>query len=182
MNRKKHTKLIRNYSICSAVAVLAAVSLGTGQQVQASDSNPYPNAQEYLNDHKGDVNNLSQGLQLYFGRLKEYIESELKNGKQGPAGPAGPAGPRGERGPKGERGEQSPKKEPEKDTKPSLPKAPDNMPAPKAPEKKNPKAPAPKSAPKASLPSTGDTSQSFVAAALGLIASAGLLVFKRKKN
>ncbi|HEL0247596.1 TPA: LPXTG cell wall anchor domain-containing protein, partial [Streptococcus equi subsp. zooepidemicus] len=80
------------------------------------------------------------------------------------------------------RGEQSPKKEPEKDTKPSLPKAPDNMPAPKAPEKKSPKGSAPKSAPKASLPSTGDTSQSFVAAALGLIASVGLLVFKRKKN
>ncbi|HEL0682892.1 TPA: collagen-like protein, partial [Streptococcus equi subsp. zooepidemicus] len=103
MNRKKHTKLIRNYSICSAVAVLAAVSLGTGQQVQASDSVqiPYPNAQEYLKEHGGDVGKLSLALQLYFGGLKEYIEHELKNGKQGPAGPAGP---RGERGPQGETG------------------------------------------------------------------------------
>ncbi|WP_231196930.1 hypothetical protein [Streptococcus equi] len=83
MNRKKHTKLIRNYSICSAVAVLAAVSLGTGQQVQASDSNPYPDAMKYLEGHDGDVGKLSLQLQLYFGGLKEYIEYELKNGKQG---------------------------------------------------------------------------------------------------
>lgn len=106
MNRKKHTKLIRNYSICSAVAVLAAVSLGTGQQVQASDSVRFPNVRDYIQEeYNGDVEKLSRSLQIYFGNLKEYIEFQFENRNQGPAGPQGPRGETGPAGPAGQQGQ-----------------------------------------------------------------------------
>ncbi|HEL0985604.1 TPA: collagen-like protein, partial [Streptococcus equi subsp. equi] len=109
MNRKKHTKLIRHYSICSAVAVLAAVSLGTGQDVQASEPNPYPDVRRFLDEkYDGDVDKLSKQLQGYFGSLREYIEFELKNGKQGPAGPQGPKGDKGDPGEPGPQGPVGP--------------------------------------------------------------------------
>ncbi|HEL0711469.1 TPA: LPXTG cell wall anchor domain-containing protein, partial [Streptococcus equi subsp. zooepidemicus] len=92
---------------------------------------------------------------------------------------------------------QQPKGDQGKDIKPSAPKAPEQSPAPQAPksleqQSASPKVPAPKSAPsksaaptskKAVLPATGEASHPFFSlAALGVIASAGLLTLKRKNN
>ncbi|HEL1334799.1 TPA: LPXTG cell wall anchor domain-containing protein [Streptococcus equi subsp. zooepidemicus] len=114
-------------------------------------------------------------------------------GEAGPMGPQGPAGPKGEKGDqgmqdqqghmghKGEQGmqdQQGHKGQHGKDSKPSAPKAPEKSPAPKA----TPKAMAP-AAQKAALPATGEANNPFFTiAALSVIASAGVLTLKGKKD
>ncbi|HEL0624307.1 TPA: LPXTG cell wall anchor domain-containing protein [Streptococcus equi subsp. zooepidemicus] len=109
-----------------------------------------------------------------------------RDGQPGPKGPIGPKGQTGDQGQKGERGDQRPNSDQEKGSKPSAPKAPEKAPAPKAPRALEKSAHIKKSvssAQKGILPATGETNHSFFTlAALSIIASAGRLALKEKKN
>ncbi|HEL0711526.1 TPA: LPXTG cell wall anchor domain-containing protein, partial [Streptococcus equi subsp. zooepidemicus] len=107
-------------------------------------------------------------------------------GQKGERGDQGQKGERGDQGQKGERGDQRPNSDQEKGSKPSAPKAPEKAPAPKAPRALEKSAHTKKSvssAQKGILPATGETNHSFFTlAALSIIASAGRLALKEKKN
>ncbi|HEL0795963.1 LPXTG cell wall anchor domain-containing protein, partial [Streptococcus equi] len=102
-------------------------------------------------------------------------------GQKGEKGDQGQKGEKGDQGQKGEKGDQGIQGQGEhghkghhgKDAKPS---------APKADSKSTAKAMAP-AAQKGTLPATGETNHPFFTlAALGVIASAGMLTLKGKKN
>ncbi|HEL0175452.1 TPA: LPXTG cell wall anchor domain-containing protein, partial [Streptococcus equi subsp. zooepidemicus] len=98
-----------------------------------------------------------------------------EKGDQGQKGEKGDQGQKGEKGDQGiqGQGEHGHKGHHGKDAKPS---------APKADSKSTAKAMAP-AAQKGTLPATGETNHPFFTlAALGVIASAGMLTLKGKKN
>lgn len=107
-------------------------------------------------------------------------------GEMGPQGPKGDQGEMGPQGPKGEQGEvgpQGPKGEQGQESKPDMPapKAPEQIPAPQAPSTATKMVSRPQKA--AALPATGETSNPFFSlAALSIIASAGMLTLKEKKD
>ncbi|HEL1351811.1 TPA: LPXTG cell wall anchor domain-containing protein [Streptococcus equi subsp. zooepidemicus] len=173
-------------------------------QIQSGISNVYTTGsiKKYLNQ-------LEQYFKDYLGEVNSELTKPGPKGEPGPQGPrgdkgeTGPQGPQGKQGDKGDSGQQGMpseqhnkhehKGDQDKDTKPSVPKAPEKTPDPKAPKASeqqlaSPKAPAPQSAPnkaakQATLPATGETSYPFLTlAALSVIASAGLLTLKEKKD
>ncbi|HEL0443371.1 TPA: LPXTG cell wall anchor domain-containing protein [Streptococcus equi subsp. zooepidemicus] len=113
-------------------------------------------------------------------------------GDQGEMGPQGPKGDQGEMGPQGPKGDQgevgpqgpdSPQGEQGQESKPDMPapKAPEQIPAPQAPSTATKMVSRPQKA--AALPATGETSNPFFSlAALSIIASAGMLTLKEKKD
>ncbi|HEL1039087.1 TPA: LPXTG cell wall anchor domain-containing protein [Streptococcus equi subsp. zooepidemicus] len=107
-------------------------------------------------------------------------------GDQGEVGPQGPKGDQGEmgpQGPKGDQGEVGPQGEQGQESKPDMPapKAPEQIPAPQAPSTATKMVSRPQKA--AALPATGETSNPFFSlAALSIIASAGMLTLKEKKD
>lgn len=113
-------------------------------------------------------------------------------GDQGEVGPQGPKGDQGEMGPQGPKGDQgevgpqgpdSSQGEQGQESKPDMPapKAPEQIPAPQAPSTATKMVSRPQKA--AALPATGETSNPFFSlAALSIIASAGMLTLKEKKD
>lgn len=110
-------------------------------------------------------------------------------GEMGPQGPKGDQGEMGPQGPKGDQGEVGPQGpdssqgEQGQESKPDMPapKAPEQIPAPQAPSTATKMVSRPQKA--AALPATGETSNPFFSlAALSIIASAGMLTLKEKKD
>ncbi|HEL0196935.1 TPA: LPXTG cell wall anchor domain-containing protein [Streptococcus equi subsp. zooepidemicus] len=150
-----------------------------------------PSIKEYLDK-------LEKYIKEYFALLTEELEvpgpmgppgpagPRGERGETGPIGPTGPQGPRGEvgpQGPKGDQGEVGPQGEQGQESKPDMPapKAPEQIPAPQAPSTATKMVSRPQKA--AALPATGETSNPFFSlAALSIIASAGMLTLKEKKD
>ncbi|HEL0120666.1 TPA: LPXTG cell wall anchor domain-containing protein [Streptococcus equi subsp. zooepidemicus] len=162
-----------------------------------------PSIKEYLDK-------LEKYIKEYFALLTEELEvpgpmgppgpagPRGERGETGPIGPTGPQGPRGEVGPqgpkgdqgemdpqdpKGDQGEVGPQGEQGQESKPDMPapKAPEQIPAPQAPSTATKMVSRPQKA--AALPATGETSNPFFSlAALSIIASAGMLTLKEKKD
>ncbi|HEK9992872.1 TPA: LPXTG cell wall anchor domain-containing protein [Streptococcus equi subsp. zooepidemicus] len=206
-SKKTSIRLVQKYGICSAVVVLATIaSLGTAGAVHA-EAPEYPKTTEFSMGVQ-PYSVFRKGFETYAEKLKKHLEYRLtefqkrqeeleergqqSSGKPGPVGPKGQTGDqgqkgeRGDQGQKGERGDQRPNSDQEKGSKPSAPKAPEKAPAPKAPRALEKSAHTKKSvssAQKGILPATGETNHPFFTlAALSIIASAGRLALKEKKN
>lgn len=153
---------------------------------------------------KNYLHMLERYFKDYFNVLNEELKIPGPTGPRGEPGPVGPAGPRGERGPQGPKGDQgemgpqgpkgdqgevgpqgpdSSQGEQGQESKPDMPapKAPEQIPAPQAPSTATKMVSRPQKA--AALPATGETSNPFFSlAALSIIASAGMLTLKEKKD
>ncbi|HEL1221185.1 TPA: LPXTG cell wall anchor domain-containing protein [Streptococcus equi subsp. zooepidemicus] len=104
-------------------------------------------------------------------------------GPKGDQGEVGPQGPKGDQGEVGPQGPDSPQGDQGQESKPNMPapKAPEQIPAPQAPSTATKMVSRPQKA--AALPATGETSNPFFSlAALSIIASAGMLTLKEKKD